>query len=75
MHKEIQFTKENMQCFISCIHFNKKVGDTDLVISIFENIYYKIPLPILNGKHMTGNIQRMETRLNQFPSPHQIRYQ
>lgn len=47
-----------MQRFISCIHFNKKVGDTDLVISIFENIYYKIPFPILKGKHRTGDIPR-----------------
>lgn len=61
MYKEIQFIKENMQCFISCIHFNKKVGDTDLVISSFENIYYKIPFPILKGKCMSGNIQRAET--------------
>lgn len=73
MHKEIQFTKQNMQCFKSCIHFNKKVGDTDLVIQIFQNIYYKkAPFPILKGKHMTGNIPRIETRLNQFPSPYQI---
>lgn len=27
MYKEIQYTKENMQCFISCIQFNKKVGE------------------------------------------------
>lgn len=27
----------------------------------FENIYYKIPFPILKGKCMSGNIQRAET--------------
>ena len=60
-----------MQCFTSCIHFNKQVGDTDLAIWIIKNIYYKVSFPIFKRKHMTGNIE-METGLNQFPSPYQV---